>query len=230
MCAHLAFELNSEATAEEAIKAGKYSEKDKDTIEVGTAALDFVARLDPQIKSIGFDAYGAKLMLEIKDNPNFRQKVEEALKLRFQAFAGRRRLTEMMTDAIVRLRAATSTGSLLSRMASRSWRPMRDEDHEKVEAAAETVFVNHADWLGIPAHIIYTFWLRFRAPKPAPSPNREPPSCPMVRIAEKSGARYTEGIAKLGRLVGRRVLLAKVFGGALDDAPANHRGVGRLPA
>ena len=69
-----------EATSEEAIRAGK--DPDKVPIAYLQRLFDFVARLDPQIKSIGFDTYGAKLMLEIRDNPSFRTRVLQALDLR----------------------------------------------------------------------------------------------------------------------------------------------------
>lgn len=212
----LAFALDREATAEEAIKAGK----DPDKIEVGYLRrfFDFVARLDPTLKGIGFNAYAANLMFEIKDNPNFRQKVEEALKLRFQAFA--KEATEVMSDAIVRLRAATHAQRVIvvaDGLEKLTY--MRDEDREKVESAAETLFVAHAAWLRLPAHVIYTFpfWLRFSAPTLGALYHREPRILPMVKIADKTGAPYAGGIAKLARLVARRIPLARVFGSAVEE-------------
>jgi hypothetical protein len=212
----LAFALDREATAEEAIRAGK----DPDTLSVGYLRrfFDFVARLDPTIKTIGFDAYGAKLMLEIKDNPDFRQRVEEALKLRFQAFA--EEATDMMIEAIVRLRAATHAQRVVIIADSlEKLTYIREEDRLKVEAAAETVFVTHAAWLRLPVHVIYTFpfWLRFNAPTLGALYHREPRILPMVKIADRDSVPHADGMAKLTRLVGRRVPLDRVFGKALDQ-------------
>ncbi len=152
-------------------------------------------------------------MLEIKDNPNFRQRVEEAVKLRFQAFA--EDATNMMSEAIVRLRAATHAQRVVviaDGLEKLTY--VRDEERENVEAATETVFVTHASWLRLPVHVIYTFpfWLRFRAPTLGALYNSEPRILPMVKIAAQSGAPYADGIKKLEHLVGRRVDLDRVFG------------------
>ncbi len=206
----LAYALDREATAEQAIRDGK----DPDKIEVGYLRrfFDFVSRTDVTIKGIGFDAYGAKLMLEMRDNPNFRELVEKAVKLRFQKFA--EEATDMMSEAIVRLRAATHAQRVvviadgLEKLTHIS-----DDDREKVEAATETVFVTHASWLQLPVHVIYTFpfWLRFRAPLGALY-NGEPRILPMVKIASQDGAPYADGLQKLEHLIGRRVDLERVFG------------------
>lgn len=212
----LAYALDHAATAAEALRKGK----DPDKVEVGylRRLFGFVARLDPQIKSIGFDAYGAKLLLEIKDNPNFRQRVEEALKLRFQAFA--EEATGIMAEAIVRLRSATHAQRVVVIADGLEKLTYVDEkDREKVEVAAETVFVTHATWLRLPVHVIYTFpfWLRFRAPSLGAVYHGEPRVLPMVKIAERDGAPYREGLQKLERLVGRRVPIDRVFGPSPEE-------------
>jgi KAP family P-loop domain len=208
----LAYALDREATAEKAIKEGK----DPDKVEIGylRRLFDFVARLDPQIKSIGYDVYGAKLMLEIKDNPDFRQRVEDALKLRFQAFA--QEATDMMSEAIIRLRAATGAQRIV--VVADGLEKLTYVRDAKVESAAETVFVTHASWLRLPVHVIYTFpfWLRFRASALGALYHREPRILPMVKIAERGGGTYAEGVQKLVRLVGRRVTLDRVFGADLE--------------
>jgi len=38
---------------------------------------------DVQLREIGFEGYGASLLLEIKDNPAFRSRVRAQLALRF---------------------------------------------------------------------------------------------------------------------------------------------------
>jgi hypothetical protein len=207
----LAYALDREASMEEAIRAGK----DPYTVEVGylRRLYDFVARHDVDIKSLGFDAYGAKLMLEIKDNPNFRQRVEAAAKLRFQAFA--EEATDMMSEAIIRLRAVTHAQRVVviaDGLEKLTY--VGDDDRESVESAVETVFVTHASWLKLPLHVVYTFpfWLRFRAPTLGALYNGEPRVLPMVKIADPSGAPYPEGIQKLTSLVGRRMRIDRVFG------------------
>ena len=39
---------------------------------------------DAQLKTVGFDVYGVKLMAELKDNPDVYGQVEDAIRLRFQ--------------------------------------------------------------------------------------------------------------------------------------------------
>jgi hypothetical protein len=212
----LAYALDREATVEEAIKAGK--DPDKVDVDYLHRLFDFVARLDSTIKSIGFDAYGAKLMLEIKDNPNFRQRVEDALKLRFQKFADE--AIDMMTEAVIRLRSATHARRIaIIADGLEKLTYVREDDREKVESATETVFVTHASWLRLPFHVIYTFpfWLRFRATTLGALYHGEPRILPMVKIADQSGAPHAGGIAKLSHLVGRRVRLDRVFGDKLDE-------------
>jgi hypothetical protein len=153
------------------------------------------------------------LMQEIKDNPSFRQRVEGALKLRFQAFAAA--ATDMMHGAIVRLRATTGAQRVVVVVDGlEKLTYVREEQREEVEAATETVFVTHASWLRLPVHVIYTFpfWLRFRASKLGALFHGEPAMLPMVKIADSSGAAHADGIHKLAALVGRRVSLARVFG------------------
>lgn len=212
----LAFALDREATTEQAIRAGK----DPDEVEIGYLRrfFDFLARLDPQIKEIGFDTYGPKLMFEIKDNPNFRQRVQSAIELRFQAFAEEAKA--MMTDAINRLRTATHAQRVVVIVDSlEKLRPIHDDARDSIEAAAESVFVAHAEWLRLPFHVIYTFpfWLRFRAPTLGALYNSEPRILPMVKITERGGGPHAEGLARLQSLVGRRVSLSRVFGTALDQ-------------
>jgi energy-coupling factor transporter ATP-binding protein EcfA2 len=92
--------------------------------------------------------------------------------------------------------------------------PLNEEGRALVEASVETVFVQHAAWLRLPCHSIYTYpmWLRFRTAVLGPLYDQEPPTLPMVKIAEPEGHPYAPGVAKLVELVGRRIDVGRVFG------------------
>ncbi len=125
--------------------------------------FDFVASTDLQLKTLGFQQLGASMMLELKDNPTFRREVETALARRFQVFA--RDAQESMAESVVRIRKATNAqqivviGDSLEKIS-----PLREEDRDFIESSVETLFVEHASWLRLPCHAVYTFplWLPFR--------------------------------------------------------------------
>jgi hypothetical protein len=177
--------------------------------------FDFLARTEVELRQIGFDAYGASLMLELKNNPGFRQKAEAALALRFQAFA--REAMETMAESVVRLRAATGAFRIVVLVDGlEKLTPLREEDRSPVESAVETLFVQHASWLHLPCDVVYTFplWLRFRTTPLGALYDREPYILPMVKIAEKDGADYEPGLMKLAEIVRKRVDDDRVFGPA----------------
>lgn len=208
-----AYVLDREASEQEALAAGRAFNPG----EVGYLKkfFDFVADLDLDgtIKQIGFNAYGASLMLEIKNNRSFRQRVNAALDLRFQKFA--EDANERMAESITRLRKVTHTQRIVVIADSlEKLTYIHDKDREATENAAETVFVTHASLLRLSVHVIYTFpfWLRFRAPQIGGLYHNEPRILPMVKITAPDGAAHVEGIQALGRLVGRRMPLERVFG------------------
>lgn len=175
--------------------------------------FEFLTRTEVDLKQIGFEAYGASLMLELKNNPAFRQKAESALALRFQAFA--REAIETMAEAVVRLRKATGALRIVMLVDGlEKLTPLREEDRTPVESAVETLFVQHATWLHLPCDVVYTFplWLRFRTTPLGALYDREPYILPMVKIAEKDGSDYAPGLAKLNEIVRKRVDDDRVFG------------------
>ncbi len=207
----LAYALDREASMREALNQGK--EFDSKRVGYLKKVFEAVASFDAQIKEIGFEAYGASLMLEIKNNGSFRKRVNEALELRFQVFAKEAR--DDMAESLERIRRATHAVRIVIIADSlEKLTYMRDEGREAAEVAAETVFVTHADLLRIGAHVIYTFpfWLRFRAPQIGTLYDNEPRILPMVKIATPEGAPHLAGIEALGRLVNKRMPLDKVFG------------------
>lgn len=188
--------------------------------------FDFLTRTEVDLKAIGFDAYGASLMLELKNNPTFRQKVESALALRFQAFA--REATETIAQAVVRLRKATGAQRIVLLVDGlEKLRPVREEDRPAVENAVETLFVQHASWLRLPCDVIYTFplWLRFRATPLGALYDREPYVLPMVKVASQDGADFEPGLAKLCEIVRKRLADDRVFGRLQGEIPPVLRGL-----
>lgn len=212
----ITYALDRAATVEAAIKAGNL---DPDNVEVGYLArlFKFVSDVDVEINKIGFKAYGMELMAEIKNNPNFRKRVNDALNLRFQVFA--KEAKELMLEALHRLKTTTQCQDVVI-MADglEKLTYLHDEDREKTEAAAETTYATHARLLRLPVHVIYTFpfWLRFRVPQLGALYDGEPRLLPMVKINHHDGRPAVEGREKLVALIGRRMPIERVFGANHD--------------
>lgn len=208
----MAYQLDREAT----IAEGRDPE-----VETGYLQrfFDFLCQTDLELSKVGFSAYGATLMLELKNNPTFRARAEQQLKMRFQQFA--REAQNHMVQAVVRLKAATHAQRVVVIADGlEKFTPLREEDRASMEASVETVFVQHADLLALPCHVIYTFplWLRFRAAELGALYDGQPQVLPMVKIAEKAGAPFGPGVDKLVELVQRRLKDTKrIFGADLDQ-------------
>lgn len=167
---------------------------------------DFLKTTNIDLKSLGFSQLGGTLMIEAKGNPTFREKLEQALAPRFQVFA--REAQEVMAEAVVRLRRATHAQQIVVIVdALEKVVPLREEDRALLEASAETVFVEHASWLRLPCHVVYTFplWLRFRTTQLDGLYSRPAQILPMVKVAEPDGRRYAAGYSKMVELVSRRL-------------------------
>jgi hypothetical protein len=182
---------------------------------------DLIAHTDVELQKIGFSAYGASLMLELKNNPSFRERAEAALRVRFQQFASEAHTA--MQQAILRLRQAPATQAqriVVLADGLEKFTPIREEDRGVMEASVEGVFVQHSRWLHLPCHAVYTFplWLRFRAAELGALYDGTPAVLPMVKIADPDGTPYPVGMEKMVDLVHRRVQnLARFFGDDLDQ-------------
>ena len=182
---------------------------------------EFIRHTDVELKSVAFEVYGAKLPLELRDNPSFRKRVEKVLAERFQQFATE--AVDAMSDAVVRIRKATGKvrvvllGDSLEKLT-----PLRDADRETLERSVESLFVQHANYLRVPCHAIYTFplWLRFRSAELGGRYDGEPQILPMVKVAEKNGLPWEDGLARLAQVLEKRIDLPVIFG---DDLPSTLR-------
>ena len=177
--------------------------------------FDFLVQTDVTLKKLDFHVVGSTLMLELKNNPSFRQRVEETLSGRFQQFAAE--ATHTMSEAVVRLRSAPGTTAervVVIADGLEKFTPLREEDRDVIEASVESLFVQHARLLRLPFHVIYTFpiWLRFRVAELGSLYDSQPLVLPMVKIAERDGSPYEAGIEKLRELVRKRIDEERVFG------------------
>jgi hypothetical protein len=181
--------------------------------------FEFLSQTDVELSKLGFQAYGTSLMLELKNNPTFRQRAEAQLKVRFQQFA--REAESFMVQAVVRIKAALHAQRVVVIADGlEKFTPLREEDRTTMEASVETVFVQHASLLQLPCHVIYTFplWLRFRAAELGALYDGQPSVLPMVKIEERDGTRYTPGVQKLFELVSKRLRDPhRIFGGDLEE-------------
>jgi hypothetical protein len=208
----IAYAMDREAT----IAEGKDPDKTPGYLE---RFFEYVSKTDVEVKNLGFAAYGASLMLEMKNNPSFRQKAESALQGRFQQFVSDAQA--VMAESVKRLRGAR--GAFAQRVVViadglEKFAPLREDDRATMEASIETLFLTHRDLLRIPCHAIYTFplWLRFRTAQLGTSYGREPLILPMVKVHTQDGAAHDAGIAKMTEMVRRRVeVLPPIFGADL---------------
>jgi hypothetical protein len=189
---------------------------------------DFLKQTDVSLERLDLHLAGQVVMLEMKNNPSFRQKAEAALSSRFQQFATE--ATTVMSEAVVRLRSAKGTHAervVVIADGLEKFTPLREEDRDTMEASVESLFVQHARLLRLPCHVIYTFplWLRFRVAELGSLYDSQPLVLPMVKVSERAaeprGARaglhqgqspYLPGIEKLREVVSRRIDVARVFG------------------
>jgi hypothetical protein len=170
--------------------------------------FNYLARTSPDLKELGFEAFGASLMLEFKNNPTFRQRAEEAMQSRFQQFV--REAHDTMSESVVRIRQAV--GGKAERLVViadglEKFRAIRDDGRPAMESAVESIFLSHHDLLKLPCHAIYTFpvWLRFRSTPLGAGYSREPLILPMVKIRAPDGTPSEDGVQKLITLVERRL-------------------------
>lgn len=164
------------------------------------------------IKEVGWED-GVTLLFEFRDNPSFRQRVEEVMQNRFQQFA--REAEQVMSEAVVRIRAATGRERVVVLVDSlEKLTALRDEDRGGIEASVEKLFFVHANLLRLPCHVVYTFpfWLSFRRAALGTSYSFDPVLLPMVKVAEIDGQPFPPGLAKMREMVHRRVDLPAVFG------------------
>lgn len=172
-----------------------------------------------EFKELKLEAYGASLMAELKNNPTFRKKADEALKLRFQQFADDARAS--MSESVIRLRQAANAGRIVVIADSiEKLTPVTESDRGSMESSVEQVFLHYAQFLHLPCHTIYTFplWLRFNTAGLGGNYDSDPFILPMVKIRDAStGTSFEPGIAKLSELIGLRLDASAVFGEARES-------------
>jgi hypothetical protein len=182
--------------------------------------FEYLSVTDLELKELGFEAYGASLMFEIKNNASFRRRTEAALEGRFQQFATVAR--QAMSEAVVRLRKARGSKDLRVVVIAdglEKLTPLRDEDRANMETSVDTLFLTHREFLHLPCHAIYTFplWLRFRNAQLGASYGREPLVLPMVKLNQRTGAPHEAGYEKMKEMVRLRIDdVGSVFGSNPD--------------
>jgi len=169
-----------------------------------------------ELKSVDFELFGSKLMLELRNNPSIHEQVEKAIRSRFQHFADECR--SWIAASIKSIRAAV--GSRAERFiviadGLEKLSALHEQDREEVENSAESLFVVHGEFLHLPCHVIYTFpvWLRFRTAQLGSVYDCEPLTLPMIKVHDQSGAAYEPGLHKLYQMIERRLGdVSRIFG------------------
>ncbi len=177
--------------------------------------IGFLSQTEIGMSRKELSAYGVKIMLELKNNPDFYRRAEAALSQRFQQFVEDAR--QSMIKSVGRLKSAQ--GSHAQRVVViadglEKIGPRREEERGTVEESIEMLFSTHARLLRLPCHVIYTFplWLRYRRADLGASYDGEPLALPMVKVTDRDGSPVERGIERLVELISRRVELERVFG------------------
>lgn len=177
-----------------------------------------------ELKSVDFELFGAKLMLELRNNPSIHEQVEKAIRSRFQHFADECRA--WIQSSIKRIQAAV--GSRADRFVViadglEKLNALHENDRDAVENSAESLFVVHGEFLHLPCHVIYTFpvWLRFRTAQLGSVYDCEPLTLPMIKVHDQGNVAYEPGLHKLYQMIERRLGdVSRIFGpdarGALE--------------
>ncbi|MBL8969103.1 MAG: hypothetical protein JNK56_00895 [Myxococcales bacterium] len=175
-----------------------------------------------ELKSVDFELFGAKLMLELRNNPAIHEQVERAIRSRFQHFADECR--DWIGRSIKRIQAAV--GGRAERFVViadglEKLSALHENDREAVENSAESLFVLHGEFLHLPCHVIYTFpvWLRFRTAQLGSVYDCEPLTLPMIKVHDRGNVGYEPGLQKLYQMLERRLGdPARIFGPAPQAA------------
>ena len=165
---------------------------------------------DVELKQIGFDAYGQKLMLELRNNTTFRERAQQQLNLRFQAFASEAR--GVIDDAILRLRRASGHQRVVLLVDSlEKFTGLTPDDQDEIEACVERMFTSHAQWLKQACHTVYTcpLWMRFRSVDLGRIFDAPVQTLPMIKIRNRDGSIHEPGFDKMLSMVVRRLQLPR---------------------
>lgn len=161
-----------------------------------------------ELGPLSFEAFGAKFMLEIRNNPTIHQAIDGAIRQRFQSFVDEARA--VIEDGIKRIRKVI--GGRAERFVViadglEKLDALVPEDRSSIEASVESLFVAHGEFLKLPCHVIYTFpvWLRFRTAQLGAIYDCEPLTLPMVKVRDRQGTTYEPGLNKLYKLIERRL-------------------------
>lgn len=167
---------------------------------------DRVRSVNPSISKAELELPGTKLVVDMKSNPNFRQKVREAI-------AGQ--LTEFLADA------RDSVAELVQRARKQKWEGLvvvfdsleklrgMSTTWEDVINSAESVFGGGAPYVRLPVHTIYT------VPPALLARQTDIEFMPVVKVLDRQGEPSEQGMLALRKLVERRIPeaeRAEIFG------------------
>jgi len=177
--------------------------------------FDKLKGITPELSKIEFAAGGLKLMADLRSNPFMRAQASLVSKVQFEQFVADSQ--EYMRKAVATIKARRQVERVVVIADGiEKIRAKRESDRSAVESSVESLFVDHAEYLELPCHSIYTFplWLRYRNANIGLAYSAQPTILPMVKVCLPDGSPFEPGIERLRDLLGRRVDLDKVFGSA----------------
>ena len=172
-----------------------------DMTEVGLSAKGSLGE-----KDVGAIEAGAQIKLNLKQDPTFRQVLQERLKGHLGALVND--VYEFFRDCILTLRKQRKDETLRVVMLLDSIEQIRGTsiNARDVAAALETLFEGHADKLRIPSmHVVYTVppWLKIKAPGVAALYSNFQ-MIPCVKVRHINGLPCNAGLNELEKIVANR--------------------------
>ncbi len=157
---------------------------------------------------------GAQIKLNLKNDPTFRQVLQDRLKGHLGALV--KDVHEFFGECIVALRRKHKNEELRVVLLLDSVEQIRGTsiNASEVAAALETLFEGHADKLRIPSlHVVYTVppWLKIKAPGVAGLYSNAQ-TIPCVKVRHQNGLQCNAGLKSLEQIVEKRGDWKKLLG------------------
>lgn len=168
------------------------------------------------IESANFGVSGAAIQLALKENPDLRKRINEALESKRPALV--KECREYVEEAVAFL-AGEGRGKLGTVIIIDSFEKLQGDARsaDEVRASAENLFVRDWGLFEAPCHMIFTVppWLAFTDSGPNLARTRMLPMCKVIKKPAAPGAprrAHREGIDAMLEMLRRRMDLEEIFG------------------
>ena len=177
----------------------------------------FLRKTEVKLDSISSNISGVEIKANIKQDPDFKEKLQQEMKGHLGALANDARQYFEQCVALLRKKHGPDTQVVLLLDSIEQIRGT-SANEDDVYASVETVFQGHADKLRIPnIHVVYTVppWLKIRSPGVAGLYSNSE-HLPCIKVRETDGSPDRTGVDALVELVGKRGDWRRLFASRND--------------